>query len=262
MKASAYRDQDTNLFVLVDESHRSQTGRYGGHGKFAMRMRRILPHACYLGFTGTPLLKKEKNTLATFGGLIHRYAIDEAVADEAVVPLLYEGRMVEQQVSGNVIDSWFEKISEGLTDKQKADLKRKFSRVDALSKTGQAIRAKAFDISEHYRQFWQGTGFKAQLVAPSKAAAIRFKEVLDEIGHVSSEIIISPPDDHEGNEEVDKESKDLVRKFWDAVMAKYKAESEYNRHIIDAFKGSHSPEILIVVSKLLTGFDAPRNTVL
>jgi type I restriction enzyme R subunit len=262
MKTSAYRERDTNLFVLVDESHRSHTGRYGGHGKFAMRMRRILPHACYLGFTGTPLLKKEKNTLATFGGLIHRYAIDEAVADEAVVPLLYEGRMVEQQVSGNVIDSWFDKISEGLTHRQKADLKRKFSRVDALSKTGQAIRAKAFDISEHYRRFWQGTGFKAQLVAPSKAAAIRFKEVLDEIGHVSSEIIISPPDDHEGNDEVDKESKDLVRKFWDGMMAEYKSEAEYNRQIIDAFKGSDSPEILIVVSKLLTGFDTPRNTVL
>lgn len=262
MKASSYRDDDPNLFVLVDESHRSQTGRYGGHGKFAMKMRRILPHACYLGFTGTPLLKKEKNTLATFGGLIHQYAIDEAVADEAVVPLLYEGRMVEQQISGDVIDSWFEKISEGLTDKQKTDLKRKFSRVGALSKTGQAIRAKAFDISEHYRRFWQGTGFKAQLVAPSKAAAIRFKEVLDDIGHVSSEIVISPPDDHEGNEEVDKESKDLVRKFWDGMMSKYKTEAEYNRQIIDTFKGADSPEILIVVSKLLTGFDAPRNTVL
>jgi type I restriction enzyme R subunit len=262
MKAAGYRDDDPNLFVLVDESHRSQTGRYGGHGKSAMKMRRILRRACYLGFTGTPLLKKEKNTLATFGGLIHQYAIDEAVADEAVVPLLYEGRLVEQQVSGDVVDTWFEKISEGLTDQQKADLKRKFSRMDALSKTGQAIRAKAFDISEHYRRFWQETGFKAQLVAPSKAAAIRFKEVLDEIEHVTSEIIISPPDDREGNEEVDKQSKDLVRKFWDGMMVKYKSEAEYNRQIIDAFKEPGAPEILIVVSKLLTGFDAPRNTVL
>ena len=262
MKASGFRDESENIFVLVDESHRSQTGRYGGHGKHAIKMRRILPKACYLGFTGTPLLKKDKNTLKTFGGLIHHYKIDEAVADEAVVPLLYEGRMVDQQVSGDVIDSWFEKISEGLTDRQKADLKRKFSRMDALSKTGQAIRAKAFDISEHYRRFWQGTGFKAQLVAPSKASAIRFKEVLDEIGHVSSAIIISAPDDKEGNEEVDKESKDIVRKFWDEMMTKYKSESEYNRQIIDNFKASGDPEILIVVSKLLTGFDAPRNTVL
>ncbi|MBN4016435.1 type I restriction endonuclease subunit R [Rhodospirillaceae bacterium AH-315-P19] len=261
-RGSDAADEDANIFILVDESHRTQTGRYGGHGKFAMKMRRLLPKACYLGFTGTPLLKKEKNTLSTFGGLIHKYAINEAVADGAVVPLLYEGRMVEQQITGGVIDRWFDKISEGLTDQQKADLKRKFSRMDALAKTGQAIRAKAFDISEHYRKHWQGTGFKAQLVAPSKAAAVRFKEVLDEIGHVRSEIIISAPDDNEGNEEVDKESKDLVRQFWGQMMARYKSEDEYNRQLIDAFKGSGDPEILIVVSKLLTGFDAPRNTVL
>lgn len=262
LRNSQAADEDANIFVLVDESHRSQTGRYGGHSQFATRMRRLLPQACYLGFTGTPLLKKEKNTLSTFGRLIHRYAIDEAVADEAVVPLLYEGRLVEQQITGNVIDRWFEKISEGLTNSQKADLKGKFSRMDALSKTGQTIRAKAFDISEHFRQHWQSTGFKAQLVAPSKAAAVRFKEVLDEIGHVSSAIVISPPDDNEGNEEVDQESKDVVRSFWSKMMAQYKTEDEYNRQIIDAFKGSGDPEILIVVSKLLTGFDAPRNTVL
>lgn len=262
LKNSKLADEDPNIFVLVDESHRTQTGRYGGHSQFAAKMRRLLPKACYLGFTGTPLLKKEKNTLSTFGRLIHRYAIDEAVADGAVVPLLYEGRLVEQQVSGAVIDRWFEKISEGLTESQKADLKRKFSRMDALAKTDQAIRAKAFDISEHYRQHWQGTGFKAQLVAPSKAAAVRFKDVLDEIGHVSSAIVISPPDENEGNEEVDQESKYLVRRFWSQMMARYKTEEEYNRQIIDAFKGSGDPEILIVVSKLLTGFDAPRNTVL
>lgn len=262
LKNSKLADDDPNIFVLVDESHRTQTGRYGGHSQFAAKMRRLLPKACYLGFTGTPLLKKEKNTLSTFGRLIHRYAIDEAVADGAVVPLLYEGRLVEQQVSGAVIDRWFDKISEGLTENQKRDLKRKFSRMDALAKTDQAIRAKAFDISEHYRQHWQGTGFKAQLVAPSKAAAVRFKEVLDEIGHVSSAIVISPPDENEGIEEVDQESKDLVRKFWSKMMAQYKTEDEYNRQTIDAFKGSGDPEILIVVSKLLTGFDAPRNTVL
>ncbi|PAU95454.1 type I restriction endonuclease subunit R [Paracoccus salipaludis] len=262
LKNSKLADDDPNIFVLVDESHRTQTGRYGGHSQFAAKMRRLLPKACYLGFTGTPLLKKEKNTLSTFGRLIHRYAIDEAVADGAVVPLLYEGRLVEQQVSGAVIDRWFDKISEGLTENQKRDLKRKFSRMDALAKTDQAIRAKAFDISEHFRQHWQGTGFKAQLIAPSKAAAVRFKEVLDEIGHVSSAIVISPPDENEGNEEVDQESKDLVRKFWSSMMAQYKTEEEYNRQIIDAFKGSGDPEILIVVSKLLTGFDAPRNTVL
>ena len=257
-----YVDDDANIFVLVDESHRSQTGRYGGHGQLAARMRRILPKACYIGFTGTPLLKQEKNTFATFGGLIHQYAINEAVEDEAVVPLLYEGRLIEQKIAGDAIDKWFDKISEGLTEAQKVDLKRKFSRMDALSKTEQAIRAKAFDISEHFRQHWQETGFKAQLVAPSKAAAVRFKEALDEIGHVTSEIVISPPDDNEGNEEVDGDSRSIVRRFWDEMMTRFGTEEAYNRELIDAFKHATEPEILIVVSKLLTGFDAPRNTVL
>ena len=262
LKYSGKPDDDPNLFVLVDESHRSHTGRFRGHGQMALRMRRLLPRACYLGFTGTPLLNREKNTFATFGGLIHRYAIGEAVEDGAVVPLLYEGRFVDQQVAAGTIDSWFEKLCEPLNENQKADLKRKFSRLDALSQTEQAIRAKGLDISEHFRRHWQDTGFKAQLVAPSKAAAIRFKEVLDEIGDVTSEIVISAPDDREGNEEVDKASKDRVRAFWAEAMERHGSETEYNRRVIDAFKGPGDPEILIVVSKLLTGFDAPRNTVL
>ena len=255
-------DGDPNVFVLVDESHRSQAGRHGGHGQFALNMRRVLPSACYLGFTGTPLLHKEHNTLSAFGGLIHTYTIDEAVADGAVVPLLYEGRMVAQQVAGDTLDRWFDKLGEGLTEHQKADLKRKFSRMNALAKTSQAIHAKALDVSEHFRRYWQGTGFKAQLAAPSKAAAIRFKAALDDIGRVTSEVVISPPNDNEGHEEVDRESRDLVQAFWSEMMARYRTEGEYNRQIISTFKGAGKPEILIVVSKLLTGFDAPRNTVL
>jgi type I restriction enzyme R subunit len=251
-----FKDNDPNLFALVDESHRTQ------YGTFAAKMRRILSKACYIGFTGTPLLKKEKNTMRKFGELIHMYTMDEAVRDGVIVPLLYEGRYVEQHLTGTVIDTWFERLCRGLTGEQKADLKLKFSRMDILAKTEQAIYAKAMDISEHFRQTWQGTGRKAQLVAPSKRAAIRFKEILDEIGHVSSEVIISPPDDREGSDEVDAFSKDDVRAFWNHMMRKYGSEEEYNRQIISAFKGTGDPEILIVVSKLLTGFDVPRNTVL
>lgn len=252
-----FKDEDSNIFVLIDESHRTQ------YGSFAAKMRRILPKACYIGFTGTPLLKSEKSTLEKFGGIIGKpYTIADAVADGAVVPLLYEGRYIEQKLSGQVIDEWFDRVAKGLTDEQKADLKSKFSRMSMLAKTEQAIYAKAIDISEHYRQSWQGTGRKAQLVAPSKSAAIRFKDILDDIGHVTSEVIISGPDDREGNDEVDRTSKDRVQTFWADMMKKYGSEEEYNRQIIESFKGSGDPEILIVVSKLLTGFDAPRNTIL
>ena len=223
LRYSGKPDDDPNLFVLVDESRRCRAGPLGEHGQLALKMRRLLPKACYLGFTGTPLLNRDKSTFATFGGLIHRYPINEAVEDRAVVPLLCEGRFVDQQVTARTI---------------------------------------ALDISEHYRRHWQGTGFKAQLIAPSKAAAIRFKEMLDEIGDVTSEIVISEPDDREGQEEVDKASKDRVRVFWAEAMERYGSETEYNRRVIGAFKGPATPEILIVVSKLLTGFDAPRSTVL
>lgn len=255
-------DESRDIFVLVDESHRSQTGRYGGYGQFHVAMRRVLPHACYVGFTGTPLLKRERNTADTFGGLIHSYTIDEAVRDGSVVPILYEGRLVEQQITAGVIDAWFEKISAGLTDEQKRDLKKKFSRADILGKTSQAIRAKAFDISEHYRQHWQGTGFKAQLVAPNKATAIRFKQELDDIGHVTSEVLISPPDDAEDREDVDTDFREAVQRFWTAQMDRFGSQANYDEQLIRQFKGSGVVEIIIVVSKLLTGFDAPRNTVL
>ncbi|OYV74645.1 MAG: restriction endonuclease subunit R, partial [Acidithiobacillus ferrivorans] len=157
----------------------------------------------------------------------------------------------------------FERHTQGLTDQQKADLKKKYARAEMLNKAEQVIYMRAFDISEHYRQNWQGTGFKAQLVAPNKAAALRYKAFLDELGAVTSEVIISPPDEREGFDEIDaEESTDAVVAFWQRMMKRYGSEDDYNKQIVNAFKFGDEPEILIVVDKLLTGFDAPRNTVL
>ncbi|MBI3796404.1 MAG: type I restriction endonuclease subunit R [Deltaproteobacteria bacterium] len=252
-----FKDDSADIFMLVDESHRTN------FGSFAARMRQMFPRACYLGFTGTPLMKEQKNNFVRFGGLIDAYSIDQAVRDNAVVPLLYEARHVEMEQNEKAIDLWFERHTQGLTDAQKADLKKKYSRAEMLNKADQVIYMRAFDISEHYRQHWQGTGFKAQLVAPSKAAALRYKQFLDDIGHVSSEVIISPPDVREGFEETDAdESTDAVVAFWQRMMKRYGNEEEYNKQLINQFKFGDDPEILIVVDKLLTGFDAPRNTVL
>lgn len=249
-------EESADVFILVDESHRTN---FGG---FSARMRQMFPMACYLGFTGTPLMKKEKNNFAKFGGLIDTYAINQAVKDGAVVPLLYEARHVEMEQNEKAIDTWFERHTQGLTDAQKADLKKKYSRAEMLNKADQVIYMRAFDISEHFRQNWKGTGFKAQLVAPSKAAALTYKKFLDEIGHVTSEVIISPPDTREGNEETDDEPADEVVAFWERMMKRYGSEEEYNKQVINLFKYGDDPEVLIVVDKLLTGFDAPRNTVL
>ncbi|MBN8995232.1 MAG: HsdR family type I site-specific deoxyribonuclease [Rhizobiales bacterium] len=251
-----FADESFDVFLLVDESHRGQ------YGRLHSRMRKVFPNACYLGFTGTPILKSEKNTAAKFGGIIDVYAIDQAVRDKAVVPLLYEGRHVEQRVDAVAIDAWFERVCAGLSEDQKADLKKKYARTARLFQTEQTIALIAFDVSAHFRQAWKGTGFKGQLVTPSKRSAILYKRALDELAVVTSEVIISPPDDREGEERIDEASSDEVKRFWKTMMERYGDEATYTSRIIEAFKKREDPEILIVVSKLLTGFDAPRNTVL
>lgn len=257
LNVKKFQDESIDIFMLVDESHRTN------FGSFAARMRQMFPNACYLGFTGTPLLKEEKSNFAKFGGLIEpHYSIQQAVKDGAVVPLLYEGRHVEMEQNKQAIDLWFERHTQGLTQKQQADLKKKYARADMLNKADQVVYMRAFDISEHYRENWKGTGYKAQLVAPTKLVALKYQEYLDEIGYVSSEVVISAPNSHEGYEEVEEESADEVKKFWDKMMKRYGSEEEYIKQIINQFKYGDEPEILIVVDKLITGFDAPRNTVM
>lgn len=251
--------ESPDIFALVDESHRTQ------FGTLAAKMRLLLPNACYIGFTGTPLLKADKNNFAKFGGLIEpHYSIRQAVQDGAVVPLLYEGRHAEITQDKAAIDTWFERHTQGLSTEQKADLKRKYARAEALNKSDRIVYMQAFDISEHYREFWKGTGFKAQLVAQDKATAVKFHEYLNEIGHVTSEIIISAPDMREEWDEADQgEPTEEVRKFWDRALKRYgNNEEEYLKQTLARFRAEGDPEILIVVSKLLTGFDAPRNTVM
>lgn len=247
-----------DLFVLVDESHRSQ------YGEANIRMQKALPDACYIGFTGTPLMKGEKKTAARFGGFIEpAYTIRDAVADEAVVPLVYEGRHILQQVNQKPVDTLFEAMCEGLTDDQRADLKRKFTGRDELNRLHSRLYLIAWDVSQHFAKQWQGTGFKGQLTAPGKKEALLLKTYFDQFGKVSTEVVISGPTEIENPEEHQQAEKDeSVEQFWAAMMARYGTEKEYNRRIIDGFKRGDEPEILIVVDKLLTGFDVPRNVVL
>lgn len=250
-------DNSKNVFVLVDESHRSQ------YGSANALMQKVFPNACYIGFTGTPLMKKEKSTAIKFGGIIGTpYTINQAVEDETVLPLYYESRLAVQNVTQNSIDKYFDIISRDLTDKQKADLKKKFSTRRILNEAEQKIANVALDISQHFEHKYKGTGFKGQLTIPSKAIALKYKKYLDELGMVTSEVVISAPDTREGNDDIYEENSSEVNLFWKRMMDRFGNESEYNAQIINQFKNAPEPELLIVVDKLLTGFDAPKNSVL
>ena len=246
-----------NIFILIDEAHRSQ------YKELAVQMNRVLPNACKIAFTGTPLMKKDKNTARTFGGIIKPvYTVKQAVDDKAVVPLLYEGRIVPQSVNEEPIDNFFGMVCEDLTEYQSTDLKKKFSRTDILNQTEQRIYSISIDISKHYSENWQHTGFKAMLVTPKKKVAIEYKKFLDEIAKVSSEVLITAPDDREGEETAYGGTAQEVKDFWKRMMDEHGTPQKYQENLISRFKHQENPEIMIVVDKLLTGFDEPKVTVM
>ena len=246
----------SEIFVLIDEGHRSQ------YKTFNVKMQKTFPNGCFIAFTGTPLMKSEKNTADKFGGVIDEYTIKDAVEDGAVVPLLYEGRHNSITVNEKPLDNFFDKVSEPLTKYGKAGLKRKYSSKNAINKADQVVYDRAWDISEHFVGFIQNTGFKAQLVAPNKTTAILYRKYLNEIGKVSSEVVISAPDTRENYDDAFEENENLVQSFYKSMMDKYGTQEKYEKSIINAFKYQENPEIIIVVDKLLTGFDAPKNRVL
>ena len=244
-----------DIFVLVDESHRSN------YGLMATRMRSVFPNACYIGFTGTPLMKSEKNTMARFGRLIHKYTIRDGVEDGAIVPLIYEGRFVEQKVDEENIDLWFKQTTRRLTEAQREDLRRKWSSIRRLTSTDARIKRIALDISEHFIEGYKDTGFKAMLATNYKRDAIRYLECFEQFGDLNCAVVISPPDMREGVDDADEGADDLVVSFWNKMMQQYGDADRYEEAIKNRFCDGEI-DILIVCSKLLTGFDAPLCQVL
>lgn len=249
------KNPSRDIFVLVDESHRSN------YGLMATRMRSVFPNACYIGFTGTPLMKSEKNTMARFGRLIHKYTIRDGVEDGAIVPLIYEGRFVEQKVDEENIDLWFKQTTRRLTEAQREDLRRKWSSIRRLTSTDARIKRIALDISEHFIEGYKDTGFKAMLATNYKRDAIRYLQCFEQFGDLNCAVVISPPDMREGVDDVDEGADDLVVSFWNKMMQQYGDADRYEEAIKNRFCDGEI-DILIVCSKLLTGFDAPPCQVL
>lgn len=244
------KNTSRDIFVLVDESHRSN------YGLMATKMRSVFPNACYIGFTGTPLMKREKNTMSKFGKLIHKYTIKDGVDDGAIVPLIYEGRFVDQRVDEENIDLWFKQTTKRLTDAQKEDLRKKWSSIRRLTSTDARIKRIALDISEHFIEGYKNTGFKAMLATNYKRDAIRYLECFEKFGDLTCAVVISPPDLRESVDDMDEGTDDLVVSYWNKMMRQYGDADRYEEAMKNKFCDGEI-DILIVCSKLLTGFDAP-----
>jgi type I restriction enzyme R subunit len=224
-------------------------------------MRLVFPNGCYIGFTGTPLMKNER-TAARFGNrYIHKYTIKDGVDDKAIVPLIYEGRFVEQTVDETNIDLWFATITKRLSEKQIEDLKSRWSQLRRLTSTDARIKRIALDINTHFCDGYKNTGFKAMLACNFKRDAVRYLECFEQFGDMTAAVIISPPDLREGYEEVDENPDDKVFAYWKRMMTQYGSAEVYEESIKNRFLDGDI-DILIVCGKLLTGFDTPLTQVI
>lgn len=252
-KKAGFVDESENIFVLVDEAHRTQNGIAN------LEMNRIIPNACYIGFTGTPLMKKEKESWKKFGEYIDRYTIDDALNDKIILPLIYEGRYVDLVANSQQIDRQVDRVCETASNEYKTKLQKDIKTKFVISNP-QRIEEIAYDIEKHFIENFQGTGLKAQIVAPSKFAAIVFQRCFEKRGNVSTAVVIS--DENKAVEDDDDHKKE-VEVYLKDLRAKYSSLKSHEDEVIESFKNNPDGiEIIIVVDKLLTGFDAPRDTVL
>ncbi|MEW6183583.1 MAG: HsdR family type I site-specific deoxyribonuclease [Bacillota bacterium] len=250
--------KDDNIFLLVDESHRTHSGQLHN------LMVDVLPNAIKIGFTGTPLLKKDKfNTYARFGPLIDSYPIDRAVEDGVIVPLVYEGRIIPQDVTSDKIDDYLKYIIAPLNHKQQEDMKRKWSRFLPLAQTRQRIDMVAFDVNEHFLSYAKPKGFKAMVAASSRPAAIDLHRSIRKLGGVRTAVVISPENVKEGDE-LTRENKEKISAFFkEEVETLFGCNyEEYEDWAKNSFVGGEDVDMLIVKDMLLTGFDAPAAAVL
>ena len=241
-----------NTFILVDEGHRTQ------YGEMNKRMQEVFEGAVYISFTGTPIMKRDKNIFKKFGGLIHKYSLDDALKDKAIVPLIYEGKMVDQEVTREAIDMRLEMLTKNLKAEAKNEVMQKWSRFEKVASSEQRLELIAWDIASNFNETLKGTGFNAMLACNKKIEAVKYYNIFkSEFPELEIAVIISPPDMREGEDDFDEGTNDIVKKFYINTLSNYKNEEEYEEKIKSKFIDGDI-DILIVVDKLLTGFDAPR----
>ncbi|MCA9686534.1 MAG: HsdR family type I site-specific deoxyribonuclease, partial [Myxococcales bacterium] len=227
-----------NLVVMVDEAHRSQ------YRALAANMRTALPNAAFLGFTGTPIDKKDKKTLDTFGAYIDTYTIQQAVADGATVPIHYEGRLSNLRVVGASLDALFERVFADHSEEERAKIKQRYANEQALALAPRRIETIALDIIEHFREHIADNGFKAQLAVVNRDAAVAYYDAFQTLNGPSAAVVISGRHNDEN-------------KFRPHLRSDAELEA-----LVANFCDDDDPKLLIVCDRLLTGFDAPVEQVL
>lgn len=232
----------SNVIVMVDEAHRTQEGDLG------QKMREALPNAFLFGLTGTPINKRDRNTFWAFGaeederGYMSRYSFEESIRDRATLPLHFEARLIELRVEKAAIDEAFANITGHLTEEDQAELARQAARLAVLVKSPERVQTIVADIVQHFQEKIEPNGFKGQIVTFDREACVLYKNALDSL---------MPPD--ASNIVMTVGQGDPVE--W---HQKYKRRKEDEERLLDRFRDPADPlQILIVTSKLLTGFDAP-----
>ena len=227
-----------NVFIMVDEAHRTQYGVLGG------KMTRALPNAVMIGFTGTPIDKGfGRSTMKRFGPLIDSYTIPQSVADGATVPIWYEARMPELHIEGpNTLDKLFDAMFGDEPENVREEIRRRYANRETVAEAQERIQMISLDIAEHFKDRVRPNGFKAQVVAPNRAAALRYTEQLQSFGLSAYPIITTTHND--GPE---------------FQVARELDHDQITNAFVDA---DGEPEVLVVVDMLLTGFDAPPEQVL
>jgi type I restriction enzyme, R subunit len=240
-EADGLLNDSSNIIVMVDEAHRTQEGDLG------RQMRKALPNAFMFGLTGTPINKADKNTFWAFGadedvsGYMSRYTFQDSIRDKATLPLHFEAVDVKLHINREAIDEAFLEMTDQLSEEDKDELTKKAAKMAVLIKSPDRVRAICEHIARHYKEKVRPNGFKAQVVTLDRECCVLYKAVLDElIGPEHSAIVM-----HTSGGKTDK-------------FAKWKLNKDEEEKILDRFRDPADPlELLIVTSKLLTGFDAP-----
>ena len=238
-----------NIVVLVDEAHRTQEGDLGS------KMRAALPNAFFFGLTGTPINKRDKNTFATFGakedesGYMNKYSFEQSIEDKSTLPIDFEPRLVDLHIDQEKIDALFEEMVQKnqLDEEEKIQLSRQAAKFGNLVKAKKRLTKICEDIANHFKRYIAPSGFKGQVVTFDRESCHLYKEELLKYFQAEEIAVVMT----------------LAKKDPESWKQMYSLTSDEQEKLLNRFRDPSDPlKILIVTSKLLTGFDAPMNKVM